>query len=37
MNARDALLFLDLDKGPSQDGPLFDEPRRRLQGDPQLR
>jgi hypothetical protein len=37
MNARDALLFLDLDKGPSQDGPLFDEPRRRLQADPRLR
>ena len=37
MNAHDALLFLDLDKGPSQDGPLFDEPRRRLQADPRLR
>lgn len=37
MNAHDALLFLDLDKGPSQDGPLFDEPKRRLQADPRLR
>jgi hypothetical protein len=38
MTATDALLFLDLDRQVDQDqGTLFDEPRRRLRGDPSLR
>ena len=38
MNPGDALLFLDLDRRSKQDeGTLFDEPRRRLSGDPALR
>jgi FlgD Ig-like domain len=34
---RDALLYLDLDKGPDAPGPLFEEPRRLLDSDPHLR
>jgi hypothetical protein len=34
---RDALLFLELDRGGESAGPLFDEPRRRLERDPELR
>jgi hypothetical protein len=37
MDARDALLLIDLDKGGEQLGPLFEEPRRRVQEDPQFR
>lgn len=37
MDINDALLFLDLDKGVESAGPLFEEPRRRLQSDPRLR
>jgi len=34
---RDALLFLELDKGGDAPGPLFEEPRRMLERDPRLR
>jgi hypothetical protein len=37
VEARDGLLLIDLDKGGAQLGPLFEEPRRRLQEDPQFR
>ncbi len=33
----EALLYLDLDKGPDAPGPLFEEPRRLLERDPRLR
>jgi hypothetical protein len=33
----DALLYFDLDKGPDAPGPLFEEPRRLIEGDPRLR
>ena len=36
-DVRDALLFLELDKGGEAPGPLFEEPRRRLESDPRLR
>jgi hypothetical protein len=36
-DARDALLYFELDKGGESAGPLFDEPRRRLEGDAALR
>jgi hypothetical protein len=37
MDARDSLLLLELDKGGEALGPLFEEPRRRLETDPKLR
>jgi hypothetical protein len=36
-DAREALLYFELDKGGESAGPLFDEPRRRLENDPALR
>jgi hypothetical protein len=36
-DTREALLYLDLDKGVADVGPLFEEPRRRLEADPALR
>ena len=37
MDVRDSLLLVDLDKGGEQLGPLFEEPRRRLQDDAKFR
>jgi hypothetical protein len=37
VDVRDSLLLIDLDKGGEQLGPLFEEPRRRLQEDPAFR
>ena len=37
MDVRDSLLLVDLDKGGEQLGPLFEEPRRRLQEDAKFR
>ena len=37
MDAKDSLLLIELDKGGEQLGPLFEEPRRRLQEDTRFR
>jgi hypothetical protein len=37
MDVRDSLLLIELDKGGEKLGPLFEEPRRRLQEDPGFR